>query len=79
MSIAIESAELMEIFQWISIDDSKKINDQAVLEHIAEELADVLIYCISMANQFSFNVDDIVKKKVEKNAVKYPLCSKGEV
>ena len=76
MSIAIESAELMEIFQWISVEESTSINDSRVKEHIAEELADVLIYCLSLSNQFDFNVADIIKEKMKKNAKKYPPLKK---
>lgn len=72
MSIAIEVAELMEIFQWISIDESKTVSDPAVIEHVAEELADVLIYCFSLANQFEFDIADIVREKMRKNNLKYP-------
>jgi dCTP diphosphatase len=72
MSIAIEAAELMEIFQWISIEESKNVSDPAVIEHVAEELADVLIYCFSFANQFEFDVADIVREKMKKNNLKYP-------
>ncbi|MEK4254343.1 nucleotide pyrophosphohydrolase [Ureibacillus sp. FSL K6-2830] len=73
MSIAIESAELMEIFQWMSIEESMRITDTHVKEHIAEELADVLIYCFSLSNQFGFDVAEIVKEKMQKNAIKYPV------
>ncbi|MFA6308644.1 MAG: nucleotide pyrophosphohydrolase [Clostridia bacterium] len=72
MSIAIEAAELMEIFQWISIDESKNISDPDVIVNVADELADVLIYCFSFANQFEFDVADIVREKMRKNNFKYP-------
>lgn len=73
MSIAIESAELMEIFQWKSNDESADISDLGTLEHIGEEIADVMIYCLSMANQFDMNVCEIIKDKLKKNALKYPV------
>ncbi len=73
MSIAIEAAELMEIFQWIrtnELDDF--ISEQENMERVKEELADVVIYCLSMANVLDIDVSDAVLKKIEKNAKKYP-------
>jgi len=68
-SISIEAAELLEHFQW-----GKKYNSEGV----AEELADVLIYCIYMADAMDFDIEEIISDKIKKNAVKYPvLKSKG--
>ena len=66
MSIAIESAELMEIFQWKSNGESDDINDLKTIEHIGEEIADVMIYSLSMANQFDMDVCEIIKDKLKK-------------
>lgn len=68
-SISIEAAELLEHFQW-----GKEINEKGV----AEELADVLIYCIYMADAMDFDIREIIFDKMKKNAVKYPVeKSKG--
>ena len=63
-SISIEAAELLEHFQW------QKEYDE---EGVAEELADVLIYCMYMADAMDFDVKEIILNKMEKNAVKYPV------
>ena len=63
-SISIEAAELLEHFQW-----QKKYD----VGEIADELADVLIYCIYMADAFGFDINEIILNKMEKNAVKYPI------
>ena len=63
-SISIEAAELLEHFQW------QKEYDE---EEVAEELADVLIYCIYMADAMDFDIKDIIRNKMEKNALKYPV------
>lgn len=63
-SISIEAAELLECFQW-SEDYDK--------EHVKEELADVLIYSILMANRLGLDVDKIIEEKLVKNAIKYPV------
>ncbi|MHA2335356.1 MAG: nucleotide pyrophosphohydrolase [Candidatus Hodarchaeales archaeon] len=52
MSIAIEAAELMEIFQWQTVPESMQaIKDTDTLEKLKEELADVMIYCLNLANR----------------------------
>ena len=63
-SISIESAELLEHFQW------QKEYDE---EEVAEELADVLIYCFYMAIAMDLDVKEIILNKMEKNAIKYPV------
>ena len=73
MSISIESAELMEIFQWKTLEESKDIKNTDEFEHFKEELADVLIYCISMTNNLELDIIDIIEEKMVKNAKKYPV------
>lgn len=72
MSIAIEAAELMEIFQWDTTDQASKIMESEKLEHFEEELADVFIYTISLANSLDIDLFRIVKDKLYKNAIKHP-------
>lgn len=72
MSISIEAAELMEIFQWKTLEESRNINKSEEFTHFKEELADVMIYCLSMANQLDIDVADIIEEKIIKNGVKYP-------
>lgn len=68
-SISIESAELLEHFQW------QKEYDEL---EVADELADVLIYCLYMADALDFDVKEIIRNKMKKNAMKYPIeKSKG--
>jgi NTP pyrophosphatase (non-canonical NTP hydrolase) len=64
-SISIESAELLECFQW----DEKNFDQHAV----EEELADVLNYCIQMGIALNLNLKDIIEAKMKKNALKYPV------
>jgi len=68
-SISIESAELLEHFQWGSEVDTNKLE---------EELADVLTYCFLLAQKLEMNPQEIVLKKLEKTQKKYPVeKSKG--
>lgn len=69
ISISLESAELLEVFQWSGLDTScdKKI------EKIKEELADILIYCVEMADACGLDIDEIIHKKLITNNKKYPV------
>jgi NTP pyrophosphatase (non-canonical NTP hydrolase) len=75
MSIAIEAAELMEHFQWLTPDEATALAhpNSAARQAIAEELADVLIYCFSLADILSCNVAEIIYHKLAKNELKYPV------
>ena len=64
-AISIESGELLEEFLWD--------NDNFNLQNVKEELADVMIYCIHMANALDVNIEDIINMKMEKNELKYPF------
>lgn len=72
MSIAIEAAELMEIFQWDTTDEALKIKESDKYEHFKEELADVFIYTMSLANSLNIDMYDTVKDKLYKNSLKHP-------
>jgi dCTP diphosphatase len=64
-SIIIEAAELLENYQWGP--------ENADLENVKEEIADVLIYSIAMAYDLGFNIEEIIREKLVKNLVKYPF------
>ena len=61
----IEAAELLECFQWSDTEYN--------LQHIKEELADVVNYCILMADTCGFGLDEIVSEKIKINNEKYPV------
>ena len=64
-SIAIEAGELLECFQW----DEENYD----LDHVKEELADVIVYCQDMLDKLELDADEIVNAKMAKNEVKYPI------
>lgn len=73
MSMAIEVAELMEHFQWLTPDESRQIaNDPQELHAVGEELADVICYALSLANALQLDVAQTVAAKMKKNELKYP-------
>lgn len=73
MALAIEASELMEHFQWITIDESRQIAaDPSKLAAAAEELADVMSYSLAMANSLGIDLASTIAAKMVKNAQKYP-------
>jgi dCTP diphosphatase len=73
MAIAIEAAELMEHFQWLTIEESESLVEEgATRGQIVDELADVLIYCLSLANTLDVDLSEAIVRKLAHNARKYP-------
>lgn len=68
ISISIEAAELLEVFQWSG--DDLEVTDKS--EHTKEELADILIYCIYMADRIGADIPEIISKKIDEDKKKYP-------
>ncbi len=76
MSIAIEAAELMEHFQWCDVDAARDlVADPAQRAAIADELADVIIYCLSFANSAQIDVAAAVQAKMDRNESRFPVPS----
>jgi len=71
LALSIEAAELNECFLWKKHEDANK-------EKVAEELADVFAYALLLAHEMDLDVETIVKDKIRKNELKYPVeKSKG--
>jgi len=76
MSIAIEAAELMEHFQWLDPDRaSQALRDDDKLVAVADELADVLIYSLSLANVLDIDVSAAILGKLDRNEHRFPVRS----
>lgn len=69
ISMSLEAAELLEIFQWSGTD----LQCGEKQDRIREELADVLSYCILMADVCGLDLDEIMNAKVDRNEAKYPV------
>ena len=72
MSVAIEAAEIMEHFQWLSADQSLEL-DAAARKEVAHEIADVLLYLVRLADVFDIDMIAAAREKIELNANKYPV------
>ena len=75
MALAIEAAELMEHFQWITPQASREISaDAEKLAAVGEELADVLCYVLAIANELDLDLSTTFDDKMKKNRLKYPAA-----
>ena len=70
ISISLEAAELLEVFQWSGADTAA--DSEKKIRKIKEELADVLIYSLLMGNDLGLDISEIVNTKIEENNRKYP-------
>jgi NTP pyrophosphatase (non-canonical NTP hydrolase) len=73
-ALMVEAAELVEIFQWMTPQESQLAHtDPLVHEHIGDEVADVLLYLLQLADHCAIDIPSAVARKLVKNAVKYPV------
>ncbi|MGN7611433.1 nucleotide pyrophosphohydrolase [Magnetococcales bacterium HHB-1] len=71
MALSVEVAELMEIFQWLSVKESWQLSDKR-REALDEEIGDVMIYLTMLADKFQIDPCKAAYRKIEKNQRKYP-------
>lgn len=66
LALSVEASELLELFLW-------KGNEDVAPERLKEELADVLMYAILLAEKHQLNLDEVIQEKLSKNNQKYPV------
>lgn len=77
MALIVECAELVEHFQWLTDEQSKRLPADT-LDEVSLEMADIMIYLIRLADKLDVNLLEVVDRKIELNAKKYPIeKSKG--
>lgn len=72
VSIAIEAAELMEHFQWINENEIDAVVQERIAE-LQDEIADIVIYCLSFANAIGIDLSQAVTEKINRNQSRYPI------
>lgn len=74
-AIAVESGELQKLFLWVpqKVSDRAKKKDSAIRKKVEQELADILIYCLSFADRLDIDVPKIIKDKIRLNRKRYPI------
>jgi NTP pyrophosphatase (non-canonical NTP hydrolase) len=73
ISICLEAAELLELFQWDDRNDEASLKTDNMYQRLKDELADIVVYCLQMANTMNIDLSGSIAEKMEKNAVKYPV------
>ena len=71
MALSVEASELVELFQWLSEDESAALDD-AQRRRVAEELADVLWYLVRLSDRLDIDLLEAAGRKLAENAKKYP-------
>jgi len=71
-ALSVEAAELLERFQWLTEDQSRKLPPEE-LQKVREEMADVLNYLVRLADKLDVNLLEAAREKIELNAQKYPV------
>lgn len=75
IALAVEAAELMEPFQWLTEEESRRLAEKpSDYAMVSEEVADVLIYLLRLADQLDIDLEQAVAVKMRRNAEKYPVA-----
>jgi len=73
MALAVEAAELMEIFQWVESEESRKVVEHPdKLSQVEAEIADICIYAIRLADVAGIDLESAIDRKIDQNIEKYP-------
>jgi dCTP diphosphatase len=74
MALNVESSELLEIFQWMSEEESNEIkNNPEKLSMVQDEVADIFVYLLRIVSKTNIDLESVVLQKIKKNADKYPI------
>ncbi len=73
MALSIEASELMEHFQWLTEEQSRSLAPEK-LAQVRDEMADVLVYLVRLADKLDVDLIEAAQQKIEKNALKYPAA-----
>ena len=75
-AMTVEAAELLEIFQWLTPEQSLRLDDDQ-RRHLGEELSDVLLYLLQIADHAGVDLEAAVERKLALNAIKHPPLSRS--
>ncbi|HOE26366.1 MAG: nucleotide pyrophosphohydrolase [Candidatus Aureabacteria bacterium] len=74
MAVSIEAAELMELFQWMEVEEARrKAASPRLRKRIEEEIADIAIYTLSLCHALGLDLSSCIEKKIVRNEKKYPV------
>jgi NTP pyrophosphatase (non-canonical NTP hydrolase) len=72
MALSVEVAEIVEIFQWLTQEESKNLKPE-VLQEVKEEIGDVMIFLTNFADKLGIDPIEVAKEKIKKNEKNYPV------
>lgn len=72
MALSVEVSELLEIFQWLTEEQSKNLSKEQ-MQHTEEEIADIVIYVLNLCRKLDIDLEKAILSKIESNAIKYPV------
>lgn len=73
MALSVEASELMEIFQWMTEEESKNIIGSNKMMAVRDEVADIALYLLRLSDLLNINLSQAIQEKLEKNIAKYPV------
>ncbi|MDB1144960.1 MAG: nucleotide pyrophosphohydrolase [Alcaligenaceae bacterium] len=73
MALAVEASELLEIFQWMTEEDSYDL-DELKKQEVKEEVADIAIYLLRVCIKLDIDLEEAIREKMKKNEQKYPVA-----
>lgn len=74
MALSVESSELVELFQWLTPEQSDSIKQRPKeYEKVEEEVADIFAYLLRVCDKLDIDIESAIKAKLQKNALKYPV------
>jgi NTP pyrophosphatase (non-canonical NTP hydrolase) len=71
-ALAVEAAELLEPFQWLTEEESRRLTPEQAAA-VREEMADVLLYLVRLADKLGVDLGEAAREKLRRNAEKYPV------
>lgn len=72
MALSVEVAEILEIFQWLTQTQSRQLKGEPLIQ-LKDEIGDVMIYLVMLADRLGIDPVDAAHKKIDKNRAKYPV------
>jgi NTP pyrophosphatase (non-canonical NTP hydrolase) len=76
MALSVETAELVEIFQWLSAEQALNLDD-AKHTHLKEEIADIAVYLLRICMAYDIDLEEAIIEKMKKNEKKFPLVDEN--
>ncbi|GGK79391.1 nucleotide pyrophosphohydrolase [Ornithinimicrobium pekingense] len=72
MALSVESSELLEIFQWLTPEESQQIMEGPRAKGVSDEVADIMIYLLRLTDVLGVDLDSVIAAKVARNASRFP-------